>query len=266
MTSRTVRMRIPAGLPVVLISTAFAVVLIACGGGGGGGSSTATGTSSGTGGSLTDVVIEFRTTDGYAVDASNIRVGDNLQMYLWGRDSTGQIGYLTASDWTTTAPATVATMSGSGEFRAVSASATNYSVRARGNSYTVTFRVNASAGGALAGRVRNVEGQGVPGALVQLFNSSGALTGSAVTGSNGTFRSLAPFTTAKFLVDLSAISSRYYNQFGYGANEYSSICPENKPDTGTIVSSGATILPSNPVVYRKVEGTTPPPPPPDCGL
>jgi hypothetical protein len=126
--------------------------------------------------------------------------------------------------------------------------------------------VNPATGGTLSGKVRIDDGTGVPNSIVRIFNSSGGLLGTAATGSNGTFRLGAPFSTTSFFVDMTGLSSRFYSQFGYGPKEYSSLCPEIRPATPAISSSGPTFLPSNPVVYQKLDGSTPPPPPPGCGL
>ncbi|CAN1493858.1 Protein of unknown function DUF1416 [Fimbriimonadaceae bacterium] len=249
----------------VCVCSALLITVIACGGGGGGGGSTSA-SGGGSGGTFTEVAVEFRTPDNYAVDPSNIRVGDTLQMYLWGRDSTGQIGAVPSSNWSTTAPGSIAVTSSSGAFEAKAATSTTYVVRANGNEYTANFTIKAASGGLVAGRVRNTDSQGVPGAFVRIYNAAGAQVGTAVTGSNGTFRVVAPFNATGFLVDMTGLATRYYNQFGYGASEYSVICPDSKATLPAVSSSSLTLLPSNPVVYRKVGGTTPPPPPPDCGL
>lgn len=100
----------------VCVCSALLITVIACGGGGGGGGSTSA-SGGGSGGTFTEVAVEFRTPDNYAVDPSNIRVGDTLQMYLWGRDSTGQIGAVPSSNWSTTAPGSIAVTSSSGALR-----------------------------------------------------------------------------------------------------------------------------------------------------
>jgi hypothetical protein len=247
------------------VCSALLITVIACGGGGGGGGSTSA-SGGGSGGTFTEVAVEFRTPDNYVVDPSNIRVGDTLQMFLWGRDSNGQIAAVPSNNWSTTAPGSVAVTSSSGAFEAKAATTTSYVVRANGNEYTANFTIKAASGGLVAGRVRNTDSQGVPGAFVRIYNAAGAQLGTAVTGSNGTFRVVAPFNATGFLVDMTGLSTRYYNQFGYGASEYSVICPDSKATLPAVSSSSLTLLPSNPVVYRKVGGTTPPPPPPDCGL
>ena len=247
------------------VCSALLITVIACGGGGGGGGSTSA-SGGGSGGTFTEVAVEFRTPDNYVVDPSNIRVGDTLQMFLWGRDSNGQIAAVPSNNWSTTAPGSVAVTSSSGAFEAKAATTTSYVVRANGNEYTANFTIKAASGGLVAGRVRNTDSQGVPGAFVRIYNAAGAQLGTAVTGSNGTCRVVAPFNATGFLVDMTGLSTRYYNQFGYGASEYSVICPDSKATLPAVSSSSLTLLPSNPVVYRKVGGTTPPPPPPDCGL
>lgn len=247
------------------VCSALLITVIACGGGGGGGGSTSA-SGGGSGGTFTEVAVEFRTPDNYVVDPSNIRVGDTLQMYLWGRDSTGQIAAVPSSNWSTTAPSSIAVTSSSGAFEAKAATTTSYVVRANGNEYTANFTIKAASGGLVAGRVRNTDSQGVPGAVVRIYNTAGTQLGTAITGSNGTFRVLAPTTATGFLVDLTALGTKYYNQFGYGPSEFSVICPDSTATLPPVISSTLTLLPSNPVVYRKVGGTTPPPPPPDCGL
>lgn len=241
------------------------LVAIACGGGGGGGSSTTSGTTSGTtAGGLTDVRIEGVLPNTYRADFNNIQVADTIALGLWGRDADGQVAYATASNFSTNAPSSVATVSGS-TLTVIAASATTYRVFANGTTYSVNFRPKARAA-ALTGRVRNTTSQGVPDADVYFFSASGANVGSAVTGSDGTFRAVLPTTARTFLVDLGDISTRYYNQFGFGPSEYSVICPANKANLPTLVSGSTVALSGNAVVYRKVSGTTPPPPPPDCGL
>lgn len=247
-------------VPALSAAAAIAII-IGCGGGGGGGGSSTDGSTTG----LTSVAIEARDADQFAADLLTVQVGDTLNLRLWGRDSSNQIGFEFPTDWSTNAPASVATLTPDGILQAVGASSTVYTVSARGGAYTASLRVRPT-GAILRGSLRNTESVGVPGAISRIYNAGGDQLASTVTGSNGSFRLQVPLNSREFLIDTTPIKDRYYNQFGFGDKEYSIICPANKPSTPTPVSGGTVTLSGTPVVYRKVSGSTPPPPPPGCGL
>jgi len=253
--------RSPFAIAPLLAATAGAAIIIGCGGGGGGGGSSTDGSTTG----LTSVAIEARDVDSYAADLLTVQVGDTLDLRLWGRDATGNVGFEFPTDWSTNAPSSIATVTPAGVLTAVGASSTIYTIRARGGAFTASLRVR-PVGAILRGSVRNTEGSGVPGATSRIYNAGGDELIATQTGSNGSFRVQVPLNSREFLIDLTAIRDRYYNQFGYGAKDYSIICPANKPEIPIPVSGGTVTLAGTPVVYRKVSGGTPPPPPPGCGL
>jgi hypothetical protein len=214
---------------------------------------------------LTDRRIEAVTGAGIVVDGNNLQVGDALDMRIWGRDESGNIGLESATNWRTNAPSSVATVSSTGRLSIAGATSTAYSIT--GGGLTWEFRVSANRG-RITGLVRNTERLGVPRATVRLYDSSQNVVGSALSGSNGTFRVLVPTSARRFLVENDLISDRYAPIFGYGPlHEYGPACAFSRwPETPTVASGTTVALPSNAVLYRRPAPGEPPLPPPDCGL
>ncbi|MDX2064537.1 MAG: hypothetical protein SFX74_02220 [Fimbriimonadaceae bacterium] len=241
-------------------ATAVTLTLLACGGSGGGGGGTTPPDPT-----ITSIVIELRTADGFVVDPLQIRTGETLVARRWGRDAAGAVTEVPTTDFSTTAAGSVATITSAGAFTAVGANSGTFQIRAGDGAQTLNFRVSGGAVARVRGQVRNDDNQGVPGVRVATYTSGGTVTGGMFTGSNGSFQLNVPTTTTGFLLDMETIVSRYYNQFGYGSNEYSVVCPDFRAPVPALTNGVTTALPGTPIITRKVAGT-PPPPPPDCGL
>lgn len=243
---------------VALASLALLTIL-ACGGGGGGG------TPEPPPSDITGITIEARAGD-RAVDQNNLQAGSVYTMRMWGRNGSGNVVTVAATDWSTNAPASIATITPTGELTVTGVTSTVYNITARGEGQVRTFSFRTRAAGfGLGGRVRNTESQGVPGVIVRTYTNSGTVLGTAVTGSDGTFTVVSTANAARFFVDASPVSNRYYNQFGYQSGEYGPACPQYRPVAPAQSSGSVTNLPTNPVLYRNSAGN-PPPPPPDCGF
>lgn len=235
-------------------------VVIGCGGSGGGGSTTDSG------GSSAATTVEVRDSENYALGQSSLRQGETYSAILWGRDTSGAIVFASPSNWRTTASSAIASVAPNGAITVNSGGSIPLS--ANGGESTRTY-VAVSTGGVVRGRVRNtdgqgVDGQGVPDAVIRFYDSAGAVRVTTTSGSNGSFRTVIPGTVRTFLVDVSGLSSKYYNQFGFGDKEYSTVCSDYRAPIPTRAGSEIITLSSDAVVTRNSAGD-PPPPPPNCG-
>jgi hypothetical protein len=252
---------------LALLLALAAALIIGCGGGGGGGGSTTATTDATTATSIRIEATYASNTD-QTIDLVNLRVGDQLQLRLWGRDATTNNPVLVpSSNWSTTAPSSSLTVTSAGRLTVIGSGATSYLVYANNRSYSATALVKATQP-RLVGRVLNDGGVGATRAKLLFYNASGTEVASAFTGSNGSFAATMPTTAKTFLVDMSERTGAYYNQFGFGPSDYNLSCTNRAPlpalslgtDTTLLSGGGGSIE-----VYRVIAGS-PPPPPPDCGL
>jgi len=246
-----------------LILVALAAIPLGCGGGGGGGGSEPDPV-------ITDIHIEGVDGSSHTVDLANVQVGDSIQLRLWGRNSSGAVVPVTATSWSTTAPASVATVSSSGLLVVTGVGTGTYQVSANGGAYTHTLKISTTSA-IVQGKVRNTDSVGVPGVKVTLFDAGGTAVGNALTGSDGTFRILGPATAKSFSVDTSPRAGAYANYFSYRTSSSTSykdysddLCPGPRPTLPSVAIGSTTTLPYDIVVYKSGGGGTPPPPPPDC--
>ena len=230
-------------------------VVIGCGGSGGGGSTTDSG------GSSAATTVEVRDSENYALGQSSLRQGETYSAILWGRDTSGAIVFASPSNWRTTASSAIASVAPNGAITVNSGGSIPLS--ANGGESTRTY-VAVSTGGVVRGRVRKTDRQGVPDAVIRFYDSAGAVRVTTTSGSNGSFRAVIPGTVRTFLVDVSGLSSKYYNQFGFGDKEYSPVCSDYRAPIPTRTGSKIITLSSDAVVTRK-SADDPPPPPPNCG-
>jgi hypothetical protein len=230
-------------------------VVIGCGGSGGGGSTTDSG------GSSAATTVEVRDSENYALGSSSLRQGETYSAILWGRDTAGAIVFASPTNWRTTASSAIASVAANGAITVNSGGSIPLS--ANSGASTRTY-LAVSTGGVVRGRVRNTDGQGVPDAMIRFYDSAGAVKVTTNSGSNGSFRAVIPGTVRTFLVDVSGLSSKYYNQFGFGDKEYSTVCSDYRAPIPTRTGSEVVTLTSDAVVTRNLAGD-PPPPPPNCG-
>ncbi|RYG33246.1 hypothetical protein EON81_18660 [bacterium] len=258
-------------LPVLFLAV-LAAILIGCGGGSGGGSSTSstngtTNTTSGTNANgstgVTSIQIEaFDDIRNVVADPGSVKQGEVLDLRLWGRDANNNVVYPTGVvAWTTNAEPTEATINSAGQLTIVGDSGT-FDVRAN-TTYTLRFTIRASGEAFIVGTARNLEGQGVPNAIIDTFTPGGSRLRFGTSGSNGTFRIAVPLTAKTLDVRFDNISTRYDNVWTYGDGTFSpGACPHIVP-LPTLTESATTTLPYQIVLYRR---TSTPPPAPDCQL
>ncbi|RYG45093.1 hypothetical protein EON79_13425 [bacterium] len=256
-------------LPALLIAV-LAAILIGCGGGSGGGGSSTNGTTDTTSGTnangstgITSIQIEaYDDIRNVVADPGSVRQGEVLDLRLWGRNASNSIVYPTTPvTWTTSAADTVATVSSTGQLNVI-ANSGSFDIRANGT-YTLRFTIRSSGEAFIIGTARNLEGQGVPNAIIDTYTAGGSRLRSGVTGSNGTFRISAPLTARTFDLRYDNISARYDNVFSYGEGTFSpGACPHIVPLPALSEGSSASLL-YQIVLYRK---TSTPPPAPDCEL
>ncbi|AIE86456.1 hypothetical protein [Fimbriimonas ginsengisoli] len=259
----------------VLLAAVAVLFSSACGGGGGSSSNTGntTATSGDTGLSNTSIITSLDNGAGFGVDLSDLAVGDQVQLRVIGINSSGQNVIQNGSNWTTTAPASVATVTPTGLLTAVGPTGgTSYLVSGRGPNGTLSANLIIKQPQAfVTGLVRNVNGTGIPRVSISFYNSSNALVGKALTGAQGTFRAnLAP-TATRFTIDIEASDPGnnpiYYRQFSYtppsssGALDYlegGTSCLASMP----AITSGSTVQLSDITLIDRASG--PPPPPSGC--
>lgn len=240
------------------------VLLAGCGGGGGGGSSGGGGTTKYTG---YQVSVVYSGNPTQMVDPGTLIAGDQLQMTITARDSTGSLVTLTSSGWKTNAPAGVASLTSDGLLIAVgSSNGTTYTVRgvSGGKTYEASIAVVAKQA-IVTGLVRNTSNTAIEYATVQFYNASKVLVGETTTTRMGTFRASVPATTTRFTIDMSQAdptSAYYYLTFGYGTEEYIDGTTCLAPLPSPLSLTTANPLPSDIVPDLKTLG--PPPPPTGC--
>jgi len=260
---------------LVLVAAAVVIFTSACGGGGGSSSSnstsSATSTSTSTAGGISSVLIGATlggTTEG--VSPTNLAVGDQVQLFITGLDASNNMFSVPGSNWTTNAPASVATVTSTGLVTAVGASSTTYSLNGRAQDGTaVTGQLMVSAAQALVtGLVRNENSTGVQSVLVQFYNAGGNLLGQAITGPTGQFRANVPSSAKSFTIGIESADPSiggetiYYRQFAYGGHDYLEGSPSCFTTLPALTSGGTTPLPNDIVLDARISG--PPPPPTGC--
>ena len=235
--------------PFFFVPLAFLVA--GCGGGGG---TPAPDPNPGTG-----LRIEARS-GGAVFDLANLLVGDTVELRIVGRNAAGAPASTPLTGGVSTAPASLA-ITGS-TARAVAAGNGTLSVAYRGTTLTTAFRVvDPGTGTLLRGRVRADDGTVPTGVIVRFLDFRGTVVGTQTIGSDGTIRAIVPPSATD--LDLEFPDTRFYEQFGFGDNDYSpSLCPGSAA-LPTLVAGGAVTL-SDIVVYSR-SSTSVPPPPPSCG-
>jgi hypothetical protein len=247
------------------------LIVIGCGGGGGGGTSSTSNptTSNPTGGNATDLRIYAPVGNGVFTDPGNVAVGETLDFNVYGLNSNRNVVSVSASNWTTDAPPSVATVDANGVVSGVSASDGSYGLGATAQTTTLSSALKVRPAGArVTGTLTTGEGTGsdptmpLAGGIIVFYNESGTLeVGRAVTAHNGTFRAVVPTTARRFTVQISD-SSAYHKTFSVGSSGYvgdESTCYAPLP---TLNNGATSVLPARIQLYRKELG--PPPPPSGC--
>lgn len=250
---------------------ALGLIVIGCGGGGGGGTSSTSNptTSNPTGGNATDLRIYAPVGGGIFVDPGNVAVGENLDFNVYGLDSNRDVVQVTASNWTTDAPTTVASLDANGVVAGISASNNTYGLGASAQSTSLSSQLKvrpaeARVTGTLTTGAGNSTDPALPvaGGIIVFYNEAGTTElGRAVTAHNGTFRAVVPVTARRYTVQVGA-GSTYHQTFSVGSSGYvgnESTCYAPVP---TLTNGVTTALPGSIRLYRKALG--PPPPPSGC--
>lgn len=251
---------------VVLAATL--VVLAGCGGGGGGGTSTTSSTT----GTLTNLRVEaFLTGTTKQVDAMSLVAGDVVDLRLVGFDSSNVKQVVSGATFGTTAPSSIATVSGNRLTAVATSAGTSYAITSTAGAYSAnaTMSVSASGNAIVTGLVRSPANVGIYLATVKFYSATNTLLATTNTVSDGTFRVALPLTAKKFTIDLSVPDpvgptgvSRYYRQFGYGAADYTANTTSCLAPLPTLVAGG-NALPHD-IVPPFYDPTSPPPPPTGC--
>lgn len=251
---------------------ALGLVVIGCGGGGGGGGTSSTSnptTSNPTTGTATDLRIYAPVGGGVFTDPGNVAVGENLDFNVYGLDSNRNAVQVTASNWTTNAPASVATVDGNGVVAGIGASDASYTLAASAQSTNVSSLLKVRPAQArVTGTLTTGEGTGsdpiipLPGGTIVFYNEAGTTElGRAITAHNGTFRAVVPTTATRYTVQI-ADSSAYHKTFSVGSSGYvgnENTCYAPVP---ALTNGSTTALTARIRLYRKALG--PPPPPSGC--
>lgn len=249
---------------------ALGLIVIGCGGGGGGGTSTgSSATNSSATGTATDLRIAAPVGGGIYVDPGNVQEGESLNFNVYGLDASRNMVEVSASNWATDAPASVATVNADGTVNGIGASSTSHSLTARAQNGTVAGSLKVRAGGAkVTGVVTTGAGNSsdplanLPGAVVVFYTADGATeVGRAVTAHNGTFRAVVPTTARRVTVFISD-SSAYHKTFSIGSNGYVGDLASCYAPVPTLTTGATVALPDRIRLYRKALG--PPPPPSGC--
>jgi len=257
------------GIAWVLLGAVLVFFGSACGGGGGGTTTNTTSTTTTDGSTgLTNVqMIGVLQGTNVGVGLTNLAPGQSVQLEFIGTDRTNHQVVRQGSNFTTTAPASVATLSSSGLLSVVSASATTYSVQGTGPSGSQTRDLSVTSSTAfVSGKIRNINGTGVANVKVNFYLANGSLKATAATGPDGTFLATVPTNVTGFSIDIEQADPAsgnqiYYREFAYGAKYYlnEADCPVAVP---TLTAGSTTILPADVVLADRASG--PPPPPSGC--
>lgn len=242
-------------LSFLFIVAALVALVLGCGGGGGGGP--------------IDPGNEFRSIKivgvlgGKYIDPQNLKPGQNVQLQLIGIRENNSVSVLSAGNWTTDAPASVATVSGSGSVSAISATTGSYFVRTtyRGDNYTAPFGVKNNIG-TVTGFVRNSSNEPIGYGVVEFYDASGDRVGQTRVNTDGTFVAQVPATAVSFLHNPTDLTG-YYQQFLYNGGEYTMGVNDCRATLPTVTVGGTVSLASD-IVVRVNNPNSPPPPPPGC--
>jgi hypothetical protein len=252
-------------------SFAWAVVVvgllvIGCGGGGGGGGTSDGSTNGNNPGPLTDLRVGALRNNVF-LDPTNVQVGQTVQLKVYGRSQNGQILEATATNWTTDAPASVATVTANGIVTGVGPSGGNiYTVSASATGSTVSSPLAVKLAQARVTGTVNVgedaAARPIAGAKLRFFTEGGVEVGSAVTGHNGTFDAAVPTSATRFIIDISS-SGAYYSQFKSGAHTYATELDSCRAPLPAL-TDGQTRTLSTPLTLFLRSAGGPPPPPSGC--
>ncbi|MEZ0327310.1 MAG: hypothetical protein ACAH95_15540 [Fimbriimonas sp.] len=114
------------------------------------------------------------------------------------------------------------------------------------------------------GTLRDSAGQSVGGATIKFYSAAGTYISQTTTRANGAFESELPTSARKFTIDLAGIpnSSNYFNQFGYGDDEYLANDPGCLAPLPAFSQGQASPFTTPVVITPRWLG--PPPPPTGC--
>lgn len=271
---------------IFLVILAAAVVMLgtACGGGGGssgnGNSASASASSSasasasasassGSTGFTSDHIAGVLGGSGLGVGLTDVAAGEQVQLNVGARNADGQYVTLAGSNWSTSAPASVATVTSTGLLTAISASSTTYTLSGIGpNGLISTPLIVQAPQAGVTGVVRDANSVGIPYVLVLFYSSAGNFLTEAVTSANGSFHANVPPSAAKFTVNIELADppvngqTIFYREFDYGTASYldgQTSCLTKLP----AISVGTTTpLPNDIVLDAQISG--PPPAPTGC--
>lgn len=252
----------------------LALLVFGCGGGGGGGGNGSTG-QVGTPTAIAAVALyqgtqspasPFVTSTGtnYQLEA-----GDVVQIELIGTNSvTQQPEQVSASNFTISAPSSVATITSTGLLKAVAASPGveyTFSATYAGTVYSAYFQVNPLSA-KVTGSVRDTEDNLVAGVVVSFYNSQGTVIAQTVSGADGSFISNVPQAADQFSANPSAVTyPGYFEEYAYGSYYYSSTSSSCFTPLPTLTNGKSTALPNQIVLFPSNDPNSPPPPPTGCG-
>jgi hypothetical protein len=245
-------------LPVLLLILGLLGLILGagCGGGGGGGN----GGDGGNGG-FTNIHVEG-VSGGNQIDLMNLKPGQSVQLRLVGTDSQNQEKVLAATNWTTNAPANVATVSAAGVLKAVNANNNVYRVSAtfRSQTYNQQFSVRGDLA-TVKGQVRTLAGAPVGNGIIAFYNLTGHRIASVRVGSDGQYSVNVPIGAKTFVLDTANMPG-YYAQFTYKGGEYTLEIPECRVTLPPLTKGGTVTL--SDIIVRVKGAGSPPPPPPGC--
>lgn len=196
-------------------------VVLGCGGGGGGGGGTGSNPTTGTTGAITSVTLEALFAGTQATpNTAELAAGNTLTLELIGTESSGDQVLLSGS-FSTSAPSSVATVSGSQLKIVGGSSGKQYTVSGvyKGSTYQISF-TSTPATAQVSGSIRDENDVNISGAEVEFFSSAGTLVGETTSNSTGQFEANVPTSAVGFSVQLSSLSSTYYNQYLYNSLGY----------------------------------------------
>jgi len=253
-----------AGLIVSVLA-----LIVGCGGGGGGTSSTSGSNSGSNGSGLTSyqVTAVLQSNQSQMVDLDTLFVGDQVQLEVTARNSSGTLVTVPASGWSITAPSNVATVAPGGALSAVGPSgSSSYTVSATAGGKTYTSQLGVVVPqDVITGNVQDSSGQAVEYAAVMFYNSSGTLLSTTYSTREGNFRGSVPSTASKFTINTTPGDPGnvyYYLQFSFGNFEYLD-GPSCLAPLGVTPSASAPTPLANPIV-PDLKSAGPPPPPTGC--
>jgi hypothetical protein len=177
--------------------------------------------------------------------------------------STGGLLVLGSSNWSTTAPPTAFTLSSSGLLTGVSVVPTSsfpVTCSAAGQTYNASVAI-VGPHALVNGLARTPAGLGLAGASIIFYTAAGTVVTQGTSGSDGTFSVSVDPTATKFMVDLSATNTPVYNEFSFGAADYSASIPSCRITLPALANNVVVNLNNDVVAFVK---TGPPPPPVVC--